>query len=748
MINLLKRETKWKNRKTQIGMLLMIILICASSIIPSNYALAADLKIRYDGKTITYKNSQTKLTLDGKKIDFGKNPGIIIDGNCMVPAKEVFEKSLGASYTYDSESGDISIKQYNVIVSMTIGSKKAYVNGKKKTLSIAPKKVKFFSTNVTKIMVPFRFVAESLGYGYNWVNSEATSKLTSPLVVRYKSNSQNVEISESDWMAYTGIKGKVYYNGTQINLSDIPVISIDGTNLVQVEKVFADTLGLDYSYDTATGIITLKRNDITLTMTLNSSTALINDVPYEMNTEVRLIEDKNTKNSYIMAPVSFLAKKLGYGYSWNSSDKTVIITRTEADYTNLKWSEDILTDADKGSNIITNINISNKNKNDIVTITGLSSFTAIVNEDRSEGTITVNISNVFNQIEEVQKSFTDGIFINGMKVKPSANGISIVLIKKDNGTYYTSQSGNIFEVIMCEDSTTNVENSMYQMKFSMPDGVTIEDITDEDLYYEKTFILTLKGDYLNYFSSNPVSYSSSIVKNVTVSLNSAGNTEIKVQTKKLQGYKLNDCGDYIGVTIDNPSKVYEKIVVLDAGHGGKDVGALNSKENEKTLNYNIIYKRAKEYFNSKDSDIKAYWTRIDDSYVDLNTRAAFADTVEADMFISLHMNSATSTSANGLEVLYASNNKNEMSDMDSKKMATIFKEQLISDLKMTDRGIKDRVNLVVLKKNVVPSVLIELGFISNSSDFKKLSDASFQEKAAASIYRATQKCFDAYPTGR
>ena len=742
---MLKKETK---KQFHLEILLMIVLICVISIIPSNYALAADFKIKYDGKTITYTKAQTKITLDGKKVDFGKNPGIIIDDVCMVPAKEVFEQALGASYVFDEESGAFSIKQHNVVVSMTIGSKKAYVNGNQKTLSVAPKKVKFFHTNQTKVMVPFRFVAESLGYSYSWSKSESTSKLTSPLIIRYKSNYESTELSEDDWVTYTGTKGKLHYNGAQINLSDIPVISIDGTNLVQVEEVFGDVIGLDYSYNTTAGIITLRRNDIKITMTLNSRDVLVNDVPYEMNTEVRLVENKKTQNSYIMAPIDFLAKHLGYTYSWNSSDETAVIKRTDTDYTHLEWNEDILTAAGSSSNMVTNIDVYNRNKNDIVTITGLSALTAIVSEDNSEDTITIDVLNVFNQIDEVQKSFTDGLFINGVKVKPSGNGISIILMKEATGTYYTSQSGNTFEIVMCENSTINVQDSSYEMKFSLPDGVTIEDITDEDLYHENKFILTLPGNYLDYFSENPISYNTSIVKNVTVSLNSAKNTQLKVQTKKLQGYKLNDCIEYIGVTIDNPSKVYKKIVVLDAGHGGKDGGATKSSTKEKTLNYNIIYKKAKEYFNSTDSDIKAYWTRTTDTYVDLNTRAAFAEKVEADIFISLHMNSATSTTGKGLEVLYASNNKNEMSEMDSKKMAKIFQDQLIADLKMTDRGIKDRVNLVVLKKNVVPAVLIELGFMSNSSDFKKLSNSSFQEKAAESIYKATQKCFNAYPTGR
>ncbi len=740
-------STKEQKIKKQIKVW-MILLLCVVSIFSANYAFAAGLKIKYDGKTITYTGAQTKMMLDGKKVSLGKVPGIIISDTCMVPLKEAIAKGLGASYTYDSETGDISIKQNNIVISMTVGSKKAYVNGKKKTLNVAPKRVKFYSANTTKVMVPFRFVAENLGYGYTWVNSEVTSKLTSPLVIRYEPNPQNIETVENEWITYTGTKGKVIYNGKEISLSDMPIISVNGTNLVQAEKVFADTIGVKYSYDDTTGTISLRRNDITITMTIDSSVAFINDVPYEMNTAARLVKNKDTQTSYVMIPVSFTAKNLGYGYTWNSSTNTSIITRTESDYTNLEWKEDLLTFPDQGSNMITNIKASHKSNTDIITITGLNPFTAIVNEDSGKGTITVEILNVFNQIKTIQKSFTDGIFIDGVTVNPSGTGISITLTKNASGSYYTSQSGNTFQIVMCEDITTDVVNSLYQMKFSLPEGVSAADIKDEDRYYENTFILTLTGDYIDYFSANPILYNPSVIKKITLSLSTTGNTKIKVETNKLQGYKLNDCGDYIGISVANPSEIYKNIVVLDAGHGGKDVGALNSSTNEKTLNFSIIYTKAKAYFDSKDSEIKAYWTRTDDSYISLTTRAAFAATVEADLFISLHMNSASSKTATGLEVLYASNNSHTMSGMNSKKMADIFKKQLISDLNMVNRGVKNRTNLVVLKSNVVPAVLIELGFISNASDFKKLSNDSFQDKAAASIYEAAKTCFETYPTGR
>ena len=112
------------------------------------------------------------------------------------------------------------------------------------------------------------------------------------------------------------------------------------------------------------------------------------------------------------------------------------------------------------------------------------------------------------------------------------------------------------------------------------------------------------------------------------------------------------------------------------------------------------------------------------------------------------MNSASTKTAQGLEVLYGSNNKFTMSGLNSKGMADIFRKQLIADLKMVDRGIKDRPNLVVLKSNEVPAVLIELGFMSNAEDFKKLNEKTFQNKAAESIYEATKLCFEKYPTKR
>ena len=94
-----------------------------------------------------------------------------------------------------------------------------------------------------------------------------------------------------------------------------------------------------------------------------------------------------------------------------------------------------------------------------------------------------------------------------------------------------------------------------------------------------------------------------------------------------------------------------------------------------------------------------------------------------------------------------SNNSSSFGGLTSKKMATFFREKLLSDLSTKNRGTKSAA-YYVLKHNTVPAILIELGFISGKSDYTKLTSTSFQKKAAKSIYEGIVSLFEKYPTGR
>lgn len=169
-----------------------------------------------------------------------------------------------------------------------------------------------------------------------------------------------------------------------------------------------------------------------------------------------------------------------------------------------------------------------------------------------------------------------------------------------------------------------------------------------------------------------------------------------------------------------PSSSSKVVLVLDAGHGGSDCGAKGNGNLEKTMTLKIVM-GAKKYFD-KDSRFKVYYTRTGDTYPTLDERYQLANKVNADVFISVHINSYKSTST-GTETLY-SNDRNSVTKkgkLNSKDLATYMQKGTVAVTGLEDRGLVNRPNLRVLKYTKMPACLIEYGFISNRSDCIKMN---------------------------
>jgi N-acetylmuramoyl-L-alanine amidase len=163
---------------------------------------------------------------------------------------------------------------------------------------------------------------------------------------------------------------------------------------------------------------------------------------------------------------------------------------------------------------------------------------------------------------------------------------------------------------------------------------------------------------------------------------------------------------------------------------------------------------AQKYFNAPDSEIKVYFTRCGDSVRYANSteenydRAAQAERIGADLYVSLHMNAHTTETPQGTEVYYSSaNNVPNASGLTSKILGQMFLESLTTNLGTVKRGVKDK-SLIVTRENSVPAVLIELGFMSNPQELDLLTDPEFQDTAANTIYDTLSQVFENYPTGR
>ena len=225
----------------------------------------------------------------------------------------------------------------------------------------------------------------------------------------------------------------------------------------------------------------------------------------------------------------------------------------------------------------------------------------------------------------------------------------------------------------------------------------------------------------------------------------------------------------------------EKIqtIVIDAGHGGKDTGALGKTTTEKALNLAVALKFG-NYIKENLPDVKVIYTRDKDKFVELSERAAIANRNNADVFISIHCNSTEgSTSAYGAETFVMGESKNEANLKIAKKenaailledntdaydnfdpnsteayilfslsqslyqsqsldLADKVQKQFTNKVGRHNRGVQ-QAGFLVLWKTSMPSILVELGFINNVKEEQFLASEKGQTQMALALYRAFEE---------
>lgn len=210
-----------------------------------------------------------------------------------------------------------------------------------------------------------------------------------------------------------------------------------------------------------------------------------------------------------------------------------------------------------------------------------------------------------------------------------------------------------------------------------------------------------------------------------------------------------------------------KVIVIDAGHGGKDPGAMSRKKSkEKDLTLKLVKLLKKELGKSL-PDTKIILTRDKDVFIPLEKRTAIANTKNADLFVSIHINASPRGQARGLETYFldythdkeairvaARENATTPSDMsdlefiirditrggnrvESSRLATLVQKKMISTLSKKYSGIKNLgvkgAPFYVLVSSNMPSILVEVGFISNKEEEKRLYNKKYQEQIIKGI---------------
>lgn len=170
-------------------------------------------------------------------------------------------------------------------------------------------------------------------------------------------------------------------------------------------------------------------------------------------------------------------------------------------------------------------------------------------------------------------------------------------------------------------------------------------------------------------------------------------------------------------------------VVLDAGHGGSDPGAPSiSGKWEKDFTLAVILKL--QAILKQDSRLNIVLTRSGDTYPTLADRYNLANSINADLFLSVHGNSSTNKSVTGTEVYYTR--------ADSLDFAKVVQKYAIPAGGLTDRGVRQQ-SLAVTRETKMPAVLYEAGYLSNAGDDKLMYSESFQNNVAQGLATAILK---------
>ncbi|KXG76514.1 N-acetylmuramoyl-L-alanine amidase [Thermotalea metallivorans] len=637
-------------------------------------------------------------------------PTMLYKNRTLVPIAFVVE-SLGAKIEWNQKEYKATITTKDKTVVLKIDSATAYVNGKKITLpDNVPAKLLGYRGNF-RTMVPLRFVSEQLGMNVNWISETRTATVDFPKQgitnITYESKgSGNSQIR----LKTTGIVNftSMYLEGSKIGGKDRIVIDIPSAELaVQDSSMIVEGSGL-----------------IRKPIGVNDISAIRASVfePAPRNI-IRFVID--------------LDRKKNFNASFDAA------------------ADEIKIDVFSPLNTVKEINMEKRNNADAIVI-------------RTDDVPVYNVINLGNRVV---------IDVLNAQLKTSKTEIPV------------SRGGvtRIRTAPFTPDHNYKPEDKIVRVVLDLEEGQRMEDILIES--ENKDILIYINDKPLQGFDYHKEAFGKSIL-NLTlqergrfyVSADSSGRelvvevlkskvqwpaTSLNVSDNVVESIQIDDQRDsqyyavkvklapgavytvqnrdemteQIVIRFENPtlqgSKYSNKIIVLDAGHGGKDPGAQGVKLQlkEKDLALDVVKRLDKML---QDAGFATFLTRTDDTYIGLYERAEIANSLNADAFVSVHFNWHPDPNITGVQMLYNGDNPAR----DNKTFAAIMQEEALKELQAVDRKIIERPKLVVIRETKMPAVLAEMAFISNETEEAMVATENYRQKIAQALFRGITRYFD------
>lgn len=698
----------------------------------------------YNSKTKTMEikkgNFFIKLTVgnknanvNGNKVVLDKAP-YLVNGRAYVPETFIYP-GFCISSEFNKDLNAVKIGSLNPVnKNQTDQNEKGlYIFGKKADKEFLP------ITNNKKVMIPIRPIGEGLGYDITWDIKTQTMSL----------------IKGDNSLVFIINKDKALVNGKEVKM-DEKTLMLGGRAYVSL-SFLESTMEYSFNHNKDVNSLLIKEKEIPVIVSkvqdisYNEESgypqlyiSADNPVEYDTftldNPDRMVIDIKNA-----IADTDFETKEINSGDiirvrigQFSSKPKVV---RVVVDLKNKKKAM-VTHSFDKKNislayaNIIQPVTIDREGYCDVITIKGSQEVDSQLFSLEEPDRIVIDVQQAVLGGEDQNISLNNSTIIKSVRTGQFDVGTARIVVDLGKGAFYDVKN---------EDNQTKIYISDIPFSFM-----------GYDKYYNSSYITMNPNDEVDFRTD--YDKKNNILK-VVINKDIEYENELYEMNDNLLEYiklskfkekkniytraefKLKDKVEYEVLSPENtkiiklklahvPVNPEDVLIVIDAGHGGKDPGA-KAVDGSFEKSYNIDVARRLD-IKLKELGFNTLMTREKDLYTTLQERTDAANWNYADFFISIHFN-AYGNKAQGIETLYYPNTPTEAYNVDNKEIATIFQEEILKALKRSSRGVIPRPDLFVLNKTKMPAVLMELGFLTNKDELSFIKKESYRENAANAL---------------
>lgn len=651
-------------------------------------AKTVSMNLHYHGQNHAYQAEEVKIEIDGEELIPQDMPAVIIEDRTLLPMRLIAQE-LGCEVIWNEETKQVYVINDTHTVVFTINNQIGYQNGTEFSMDVPPMIVN------ERTMLPVRALAKALELDITWTEATRTVSIGSGASAATPTTPATPDVS---------VGQEITLNRVEVPASETAgqVFTIHANGeIAKFEEILLDDqkIVLDF-YGAKSGLA-----------------ATVSQTNSSIVSAVRTAQHTAEDGTIFTRVVLDLNGKKSYEITQSADGRSVMVAFERV--------------------LVEEISVKHKNEKDIIEIAGSGGMGASVYTLSNPYRIVVDIPNAEAELPKVPDLEKLSYVFDGRAAMFTDTTLRIVFEVGDLTEYSYQESGDTLTLQierstldhMCFDSEDTI------LYLDKEDSFDIEDVEINDQYLNGYTELTLPGDFTDVYGYGTYRIGGDVIESIEVSAKRSGTT-LRFNQNRISVYEIEEESDRYAIHIRNPRDVYDQVVLLDAGHGGKDPGTSGNGLIEKDMNLLMMQKVYQEL---QKTDIKVYLTRNSDTYPENNQRAKTANEI-AHAMVSIHMNSAGAT-INGTETLYQVH-ANDTGGLTSKKLAELIQSSIISATGNTNRGTKLRTDLLILNGTTVPAVIVETVFLSNAGDALKISQSSYQDTVAYAIADAIEEAME------